>query len=94
VPVSSPETLTAFLKCLRVSADTIDVLECQRLVRLLVKVILVDDHTIRHSIPVPPALPTPSGEGRKVESHRLRSGVPIENALETKGLCEAAVTSQ
>jgi hypothetical protein len=52
-----------------------DVLECQGLVRPLVKVILVDDHTIRHSIPVPPASPIPSGESRKVESYRLRSRV-------------------
>jgi site-specific DNA recombinase len=74
VPVASPETLTAFLERLRVSAGTIDVLECQRLVRLLVKVILVNEQTIRHSIPVPPAPPRPSGGSRKVESHRLRSG--------------------
>jgi site-specific DNA recombinase len=48
------ETLAAFLGRLRSSAETLDVLERQRIVRLLVKEILVADDaiTIRHSIPV------------------------------------------
>src|ERR1700738_1906659 len=49
------ETLSAFLARLRVAADTLDILERQRLVRLLIKEVLVGDDTIviRHCIPVP-----------------------------------------
>jgi site-specific DNA recombinase len=48
------ETLSAFLSRLRETADTIDIVERQRIVRLLVKEVLVDDTAIviRHSIPV------------------------------------------
>jgi len=48
------ETLAAFLGRLRSSAETLDILERQRIVRLLVKEILVADDaiTIRHSIPL------------------------------------------
>ncbi len=77
------ETLTGFLTRLRSSADTLDVQERQRIVRLLVKEVLVGDDTIfiRHSIPVPthpsndaPFSPTNSN-GRPVsESYLLRSG--------------------
>ena len=50
------ETLTAFLARLRSAADTLDVIERQRIVRLVVKEVLIGDDTItiRHSIPVPP----------------------------------------
>jgi site-specific DNA recombinase len=70
------ETLAAFLERLRVSAGTIDVLERQRIVRLLVKDVLVGDDTItiRHSIPVPPPPATSSGGSQKGESYLLRSG--------------------
>ena len=46
------ETVTGFLARLRETAKTLDVAERQRIVRLLVKEILVDDDTIviRHSI--------------------------------------------
>src|SRR5579862_6467605 len=37
------ETLSAFLARLRVAADTLDILERQRLVRLLIKEVLVGD---------------------------------------------------
>src|SRR5260370_7856345 len=49
------ETLTAFLARLRSSAETLDIIERQRVVRLLVKEILVGDDriVIRHSIPLP-----------------------------------------
>jgi hypothetical protein len=49
------ETLTAFLTRLRTSAETLDIIERQREVRLLVKEILVSDDriVIRHSIPLP-----------------------------------------
>ena len=49
------ETLTAFLARLRGAADTLDVTERQRIVRLVVKEVMIGDDTItiRHSIPVP-----------------------------------------
>jgi site-specific DNA recombinase len=49
------ETLTAFLARLRRNAETLDVAERQRIVRLVVKEVLVgeNDITIRHSIPIP-----------------------------------------
>nr|NHB98826.1 recombinase family protein [Photorhabdus stackebrandtii] len=55
------ETLTAFLQQLRESARTLDIGERQRIVRLLVKDVLIDDDTIviRHSIPL---TNTPSGD--------------------------------
>jgi site-specific DNA recombinase len=54
------ETLTAFLQRLRESAVTLQVSERQKIVRLLVKEVLVDDETItiRHSIPAKPTPPT------------------------------------
>ncbi|MBI3263333.1 MAG: recombinase family protein [Acidobacteria bacterium] len=56
------ETLSAFLTRLRVAADTLDMLERQRLVRLVIKEVLVGDDTIvlRHCIPVPPGPPNPN----------------------------------
>ena len=76
------ETLTAFLARLRSSAETLDIAERQRIVRLLVKEILVteDKITIRHSIPVSGspgggADPSkPGSGGTKDESCLLRSG--------------------
>ena len=49
------ETLTAFLARLRSTAETLNVIERQKIVRLLVKEVLVgeDTITIRHSIPIP-----------------------------------------
>ena len=77
------ETLSAFLTRLRASAETLDIVERQRIVRLLVKEVLVSDDTlvIRHCIPVssgPP--PTGSGPNGRVgdladrPSYLLRSG--------------------
>ncbi|MGB6451044.1 MAG: recombinase family protein [Steroidobacteraceae bacterium] len=56
------ETLTAFLARLRGAADTLDVIERQRIVRLVVKEVLVghDSIVIRHSIPVA-STPSPGG---------------------------------
>jgi site-specific DNA recombinase len=47
------ETLSTFLTRLRTNADTLDIVERQQIVRLLVKEVLVghDSITIRHSIP-------------------------------------------
>src|SRR5436853_7772238 len=49
------ETLSAFLVRLRSAAETLSVIERQKIVHLLVKDILVgeDTITIRHSIPIP-----------------------------------------
>jgi site-specific DNA recombinase len=51
------ETLATFMDRLHSSAQTLDINERQRIVRLLVKEVLVDDDTIiiRHSIPIPAA---------------------------------------
>ena len=76
------ETLTGFLARLRSSAETLDIAERQRIVRLLVKEILVteDKITIRHSIPIsgsPGGGPNPSKPGNggpEDGSYLLRSG--------------------
>ena len=78
------ETLTAFLQRLRQSAATLEIAERQKVVRLLVKEVLVDNDTItiRHSIPAQPptwpagGAPLPSNGKLRVgvESYLLRSG--------------------
>ena len=76
------ETLTGFLARLRSSAETLDIAERQRIVRLIVKEVLVteDKITIRHSIPIsesPAGGPDPSKLGNhspERESYLLRSG--------------------
>jgi site-specific DNA recombinase len=57
------ETLTAFLARLRSAAETLSVLERQKIVQLLVKEVLVGDDTItiRHSIPIPSGTPQNGG---------------------------------
>jgi site-specific DNA recombinase len=63
------ETLSTFLSRLRGSAQTLDIAERQRIVRLLLKEVLVGDDTIviRHSIPIPVA---PSGNDAPPASGR------------------------
>src|ERR1700724_1905851 len=78
------ETLTGFLARLRSSAETLDIIERQRVVRLLVKEILVSDDriVIRHSIPLPTGPsgshdPSPIGgysSSASGKSYLLRSG--------------------
>jgi site-specific DNA recombinase len=78
------ETLTAFLQRLRQSAETLEIAERQKVVRLLVKEVLVDNDTItiRHSIPAQPRTPPagsapPPSNGKlqmRDESYLLRSG--------------------
>ena len=53
------ETLTAFLARLHGAADTLSIIERQRLVRLVVKDVLIGDDTItiRHSIPISQGAP-------------------------------------
>ncbi|MDH4261032.1 MAG: recombinase family protein [Gammaproteobacteria bacterium] len=78
------ETLATFLGRLRSAADTLDVYERQRIVRLVVKDILIGDDTIviRHCIPVgltpqsdsgPPHPGRPQGTSG-AQSYLLRSG--------------------
>src|SRR6266567_2402728 len=57
------ETLTAFLNRLRSAADTLSIIERQRIVRLVVKDVLIGDDTItiRHSISIPQGQPHPEG---------------------------------
>ena len=78
------ETLAAFLTRLRATAETLDVVEQQRIVRLVVKEVLVSDDTIviRHCIPVPSGPPptdpgepsSGAGDGADHRSYLLRSG--------------------
>jgi len=78
------ETLAAFLGRLRSAAETLDVIERQRIVRLVVKDILIGDDTIviRHCIPIglaPPPQSGPATAGRAPDtpggqSFLLRSG--------------------
>ncbi len=86
------ETLTSFLGRLRSAADTLDVLERQRIVRLVVKDILIGEDTIviRHCIPValaptPDSGPPPPGRPHGTpggQSLLLRSGSGLAGAGE------------
>ena len=76
------ETLSAFLDRLRTHAHDLDVIERQRVTRLLVKEIVVGDHsvTIRHSIPArspPPSQGHEPGGG----AAGSKSGRPTEGYL-------------
>src|SRR5271165_1825843 len=77
------ETLTDFLRRLHESAQSLEIADRQKIVRLLVKDILVDTDTItiRHSIPSHPRTPPtgnePPSDGRSPtaeQSYLLRSG--------------------
>jgi site-specific DNA recombinase len=86
------ETLATFLSRLRSAADTLDVNERQRIVRLVVKDILIGDDSIviRHCIPVglaPPPDSTPPHPGRPQgssggQSYLLRSGSSFAVAVQ------------
>ena len=86
------ETLSAFLARLRGAADTLDVTERQRIVRLIVKEILIGDDNIviRHCIPVGLTSPPDSGSrtpgsGQAIPNGRnylLRSGRDLTAAGE------------
>ena len=87
------ETLTAFFQRLHESAQSLQIGDQQKIVRLLVKDILVDNDaiTIRHSIPSHPRTPptgTPS-DGRSQtadQSYLLRSGRdarPLRRAVDS-----------
>ena len=95
------ETLTGFLDRLRLSAETLDVADRQRIVRLLVKEVQVSEDliTIRHSIPIPNSPesgPGPSkpdagsnskGKGYLLRSGRLRNHLVRSRDLSTSGSC-------
>jgi site-specific DNA recombinase len=85
------ETLTAFLDRLHGAADTLDVIERQKIVRLIVKEILIGDDSIviRHCIPVGLSSPptggsrTP-GDGRETPNggnYLMRSGSTGDHCL-------------
>jgi len=78
------ETLTAFLTRLRNSANTLDVTERQRIVRLVVKDVLIGDDTlvIRHCIPI--VAPSPSG-GALPAAGNARATPNSQNYLLRKG---------
>jgi hypothetical protein len=70
------ETLTAFLKRLRESAQSLEIIERQKVVRLLVKEVLVDNDTItiRHSIPSHPKAPLLGGDEPPPSNGKSRAG--------------------
>jgi site-specific DNA recombinase len=84
------ETLAAFLGRLRGAADTLDIIERQRIVRLIVKDVLIGDDriVIRHCIPVGNASPPDNGsptperrpETQNDRSYLLRSGSNLASA--------------
>ena len=86
------ETLAAFLGRLRDAADTLDIVERQRIVRLVVKDILIGDDAIviRHCIPIGSAPPPQSGPATPGRAHDtsggqsllLRSGSTVAAARE------------
>ncbi len=71
------ESMTDFLSQLQVNADTLDIIDRQKILRLIVKEILVDDDTITicHSIPTTSraSIIEHSGNG-KTPGYLLRSG--------------------
>src|SRR5690349_7869991 len=70
------ETLTAFLARLRSAAETLSVIERQRIVRLLVKDVLLgyDTLTIRHSIQIPSGPPQNGGSQPEGGNYLLCKG--------------------
>jgi len=85
------ETLTAFLARLRSAADTLDVEERQRIVRLIVKDVLIGEDTIviRHCIPISaPSTPdrrpsAPGSEGSpNPQNYLLRKERDVSAAVE------------
>jgi len=78
------ETLSTFMARLRASAQTLDMAERQRIVRLLVKEVLVGDDTItiRHSIPIPAGNSSGGATGAGSERYAASSR---ESSLLRKG---------
>jgi site-specific DNA recombinase len=87
------ETLTAFLQRLHASAQSLDVIERQRVVRLLLKEILVDDDYYDPSLNPDDANPPPrlSHLPNPGESYLLRSGRGVTApGKSVSALCAAA----
>ena len=89
------ETLAAFLTRLRAAAETLDIVERQRIVRLVVKEVLVNDDTIviRHCIPVPSGPPPTNGgpnndtdNAADPRGYLLRSGSRCSSSWQSPGL--------
>jgi len=81
------ETLTAFLARLRSAAETLSVIERQRIVRLLVKDVLLgeDTITIRHSIPISSGPPQNGGsESPDGQNYLLCKGRVVTAAVESR----------
>jgi len=85
------ESLAPFQARLQSRAESMDIGERQRIVRLLVKEVVVGPEaiTIRHCLPMalnpsptPPAPSRPAGGGPASESYLLRSGSPVSAAGE------------
>jgi site-specific DNA recombinase len=69
------DNIDNFMGKLRGAADTMSVVERQKVLRLIVKEVLIDDENIKvkHSIPLPGAnMPTGSMTGTKMPSYLLR----------------------
>src|SRR6266852_5108327 len=83
------ETLTAFLTRLRSTAETLNVAERQRIVRLLVKDVLVghNDITIRHSIPIPSGSPPNGGTHSAADPNYLLCTGSEHRPLRSSYLC-------
>ena len=76
------DNMESFLGKLRGAADTMSIVERQKILRLVVKEILVDDENIRvkHSIPLPRSnMPEKSTTGTTIPSYLLRKGRNITN---------------
>ena len=74
-------TLAEFRDRLRVKAETMEMAERQRILRLLVKEILVDVETItiRHSIPLPNPGSPPSGPHQNSNSSSVSETIPSDS---------------
>ncbi|MBN1636068.1 MAG: recombinase family protein, partial [Deltaproteobacteria bacterium] len=71
------ENMESFLSTLRRSAETMNVTERQKVLRLIVKEILIDDENIiiKHSIPLPQTdMPIEPILGKNIPSYLLRKG--------------------
>jgi len=79
------DNMENFLGKLRGAADTMSVVERQKVLRLVVKEVLIDDKNIRvkHSIPLPRSnMPTGSATDTKMPSYLLRKGSDIAPACQ------------
>ena len=77
------ENMESFLSTLRRSAKTMNVTERQKVLRLIVKEILIDDENImiKHSIPLPQTdMPIEPILGKNIPSYLLRKGSSFAGA--------------